>query len=54
MNQLLGLVLLSFAATSIFMVPFIDLLFFLKRRFEKNQQEKTKESETPIQVPGYF
>ena len=48
MNQLLGLVLLSFAATSIFMVPFIDLLFFLKRRFEKNQQEKTKESETPI------
>lgn len=48
MTQLLGLVLLSFIATSLLMVPFIDLLFFLKRRFEKKQNEKTKESETPI------
>ena len=30
------------------MVPFIDLLFRLKRRFEKIQKEKTKKSETPI------
>ncbi|OGE27900.1 hypothetical protein A2867_02425 [Candidatus Daviesbacteria bacterium RIFCSPHIGHO2_01_FULL_40_11] len=48
MTQLLGLVLLSFVVTSIFMVPFIDLLFYLKRRFEKIQKEKEKKSETPI------
>jgi len=48
MTQLLGLVLLSFAVTSIFMVPFIDLLFYLKRRFEKIQKEKQQKSETPI------
>ncbi len=47
MTQLLGLVLLSFAITSIFMVPFIDLLFYLKRRFEKIQND-VKKSETPI------
>lgn len=48
MTQLLGLVLLSFIVTSIFMVPFIDLLFYLKRRFEKIQKEKGEKSETPI------
>ncbi len=48
MTQLLGLVLLSFAITSILLVPFIDLLFRLKRRFEKNQKEEQKKSETPI------
>lgn len=48
MTQLLGLVLLSFVATSICMVPFIDLLFLLKRRFEKIQKEEKKKSETPI------
>ncbi len=47
MSQLLGLVLLSFAVASIFMVPFIDLLFYLKRRFETVQTEE-KKSETPI------
>lgn len=47
MNQLLGLVLLSFVVTSLFMVPFIDLLFYLKRRFEKFQTG-SKKSETPI------
>ena len=47
MTQLLGLVLLSFAVTSFVMVPFIDLLFYLKRRFEKRSQE-SKKSETPI------
>lgn len=35
MTELLGLVLLSFAVTSIFMVPFIDLLFYLKRKYER-------------------
>lgn len=48
MTQLLGLVFLSFIVTSICMVPFIDLLFRLKRRFEKIQKEKQKKSETPI------
>lgn len=48
MTQLLGLVLLSFIITSIFMVPFIDFLFYLKRRFEKIEGQKKKESETPI------
>jgi phospho-N-acetylmuramoyl-pentapeptide-transferase len=47
MQQLLGLVLISFAVTSFLIVPFIDLLFFLKRRFERVSTEK-KESETPI------
>lgn len=47
MSQLLGLVLLSFGATSICMVPFIDLLFFLKHKLEK-QQVVLKKSETPI------
>src|SRR3989344_3411434 len=47
MSQLLGLVLLSFITTSIFMVPFIDFLFYLKRRFEKSS-EVIKKSETPI------
>lgn len=48
MTQLLGLVLLAFTVTSIFMVPFIDLLFYLKRRFEKKHQDTLKKSETPI------
>lgn len=48
MTQLLGLVLFSFIVTSIFMVPFIDLLFYLKRRFENIQNEREKKSETPI------
>ncbi|MDD5147126.1 MAG: hypothetical protein PHV63_01050 [Candidatus Daviesbacteria bacterium] len=48
MTQLLGLVLLSFVVTSVFIVPFIDLLFYLKRRFERIQREDGKKSETPI------
>lgn len=48
MTQLLGLVLLSFAVTSIFMVPLIDLLFYLKRRFETIQKDKLKKNDTPI------
>lgn len=47
MTQLLGLVLFSFILTSILMVPFIDFLFRLKRRYEKKQEE-VKKSETPI------
>ncbi len=47
MTQLLGLVLLAFSVTSVCMVPFIDLLFYLKKRFEKYTSE-VKPSETPI------
>lgn len=48
MRELLGLVLLSFAVTSIFMVPFIDLLFFLKRKYERFIDKRKENSETPI------
>lgn len=41
MSQLLGLLLLSFAVTSFFMVPFIDFLFFLKRKYEKVKIQKS-------------
>lgn len=47
MRQLLGLVLLSFTATSVVMVPFIDFLYFLRQKFEKSPA-KLRESETPI------
>lgn len=47
MSNLLALVLLSFVITSICMVPFIDLLFYLKRRFQRINVSK-KESDTPI------
>lgn len=47
MTHLLGLILLSFFITSLFMVPFIDLLFYLKRVFSKKVEEK-KNSQTPI------
>lgn len=48
MTELLSLILISFSVTSIFMVPFIDLLYFLKRRFEKIAAVKTGRSDTPI------
>ncbi len=47
MIQLLGLVLLAFAITSVCMVPFIDLLYYLKNRFQNNLQVLEK-SKTPI------
>ncbi len=47
MTQLLGLVLLSFILTAVLLVPFIDFLFRLKRRFEKDVDVE-KKSETPI------
>jgi phospho-N-acetylmuramoyl-pentapeptide-transferase len=48
MVQLLGLVLISFAITSVLMVPFIDFLFSLKRRYERIEVEKVDKSEIPI------
>jgi phospho-N-acetylmuramoyl-pentapeptide-transferase len=49
MAQLLGLVLISFTITGILIVPFIDLLFHLKRRFEKEERpEKSEKSRTEV------
>lgn len=57
MTLLLGLVLLSFSITSILLVPFIDLLFYLKNRYLKNRHlkyrlknysQQIRKSETPI------
>src|SRR3989344_3008845 len=48
MVNLLGLLLFSFVITSIFIVPFIDLLFYLKRRFERNEYGNGVKSNTPI------
>ena len=47
MTQLLGLVLLSFIATSICMVPFIDFVYYLKRKFQRKYLE-IKKSQTPL------
>ncbi|MBI2019888.1 hypothetical protein HYS94_00500 [Candidatus Daviesbacteria bacterium] len=48
MRQLLGLVLISFFMTSLFMVPFIDFLFFLKRKFERKLPKVNLKNESPI------
>lgn len=48
MVGLLGLLLFSFVITSIFIVPFIDLLFYLKRRFERSELSGVVKSNTPI------
>ncbi len=47
MISLLGLVILSFSITGVLLVPFIDLLFSLKHKFEK-EGKTIKKSETPI------
>lgn len=48
MSELLGLVLLSFIVTGFFMVPFIDLLYFLRRRYRKPIPKGYNDSTTPI------
>jgi phospho-N-acetylmuramoyl-pentapeptide-transferase len=52
MIQLLGLVLISFLLTSFLLVPFIDLLFYLKkRRSQRGLSDKSREAfdvDTPI------
>lgn len=48
MTQLLALVLLSFSVTSFFMVPYIDLLFFLRSRYKKKTPKGYDDSKTPI------
>lgn len=48
MVELLGLVLISFVITSFLIVPFIDLLFFIKRKYGDRLENEKKASETPI------
>lgn len=48
MTHLLALVLISFSITSIFMVPFIDLLFYLRRRYKKAIPKGYDDTQTPI------
>lgn len=48
MTNLLGLVLLSFFVTSIFMVPFIDFLFYLRRKYKRKIPKGYDDTKTPI------
>lgn len=49
MIQLLGLILVSFFITGFLLVPFIDLLFFIRRsHLVKTSLEVSKQSTTPI------
>lgn len=48
MQELLGLVLVSFGVTAFLIVPFIDLLFFLKKKFEKHDDSQKVSHDTPI------
>src|SRR3989344_5130989 len=48
MIELLGLVLLSFIVTSFFMVPFIDLLYYLRMRYRKPMPKGYDDAGTPI------
>lgn len=51
MIHLLGLVLISFLVTSFLLVPFIDLLFHLKKKYGKKDLKKKSgslDSDTPI------
>jgi hypothetical protein len=48
MVELLGLVLIAFVVTAFLIVPFIDFLFFLKRKYEKHTIAHKFGSETPI------
>ena len=48
MIELLGLVLLSFAVTSFFMVPFIDLLYYLRKKYKKPIPKGYNNENTPI------
>jgi phospho-N-acetylmuramoyl-pentapeptide-transferase len=48
MIELLGLVLLSFAVTAIFLVPFIDFLYYLKKKYKRPIPKGYDNSHTPI------
>lgn len=48
MTELLGLLLLSFVITAVFMVPFIDFLYFLKGKYKRSIPKGYDDSTTPI------
>lgn len=48
MANLLGLLLISFILTSFLIVPFIDFLFYIKRKFGNQVDPDKKRSDTPI------
>lgn len=48
MIELLGLLLLSFVVTAVFLVPFIDFLYFLKRKYKRPIPKGYDDSNTPI------
>lgn len=48
MIGLLGLILISFFITSFLLVPFIDFLFYLKRKNKTKKTESLKDNNTPI------
>lgn len=48
MIGLLGLILVSFFITSFLLVPFIDLLFYLRRRYKTQTKQTSTDSLTPI------
>ncbi len=48
MIELLGLILVSFFVTSFLLVPFIDFLFYLKRKSKTKKTNSLKDSNTPI------
>lgn len=48
MIGLLGLILVSFFVTSFLLVPFIDFLFYLKRKNRTKKANSLKDSTTPI------
>lgn len=48
MELLLGLVLLSFFITSLFMVPFIDFLYMLRSKYRRSIPKGYNDQDTPI------
>jgi phospho-N-acetylmuramoyl-pentapeptide-transferase len=48
MIELLGLIILSFFITSFLLIPFIDLLFYLRRKYKKEAVGGGSDSHTPI------
>lgn len=47
MAELLGLVLISFMLTSLSLVPFIDMLFYLRKKYKKPSKQ-AQSNDTPI------
>ncbi|MCL5783800.1 MAG: hypothetical protein M1142_00380 [Patescibacteria group bacterium] len=48
MVELLGLIIVSFFITSFLLVPFIDLLFYLKRRYHRASVKAASDINSPI------